>query len=133
MSMRIGSLPGIPMALVFLCACVGCTASPEYTRPTVEVPREYRFANGVAPVATLPAVPAWWHGFGDPELDALVSEGLVANHDLRIATARVDEFAARVVATHAQGLPQHLDVGEQVAGRIGLGSTQRREIGRAHV
>ncbi|HEV7779420.1 MAG TPA: efflux transporter outer membrane subunit [Luteibacter sp.] len=104
--MRIGSLPGIPMALVFLCACVGCTASPEYTRPTVEVPREYRFANGVAPVATLPAVPAWWHGFGDPELDALVSEGLVANHDLRIATARVDEFAARVVATHAQGLPQ---------------------------
>jgi multidrug efflux system outer membrane protein len=35
-----------------------------------------------------------------------VDEGLAANHDLRIATARVDEFAARVAATHAQGLPQ---------------------------
>ena len=51
-------------------------------------------------------MPAWWRSFGDPELDALVTEALVANHDLRIATARVDEFAARVVATRAQGLPQ---------------------------
>ncbi len=53
----------------------------------------------------LATVPDWWRGFGDAELDALVSEGLIANNDLRIATARVDEFAARVTAVRAQGLP----------------------------
>ncbi|WP_227978201.1 efflux transporter outer membrane subunit [Arenimonas daejeonensis] len=51
-------------------------------------------------------MPAWWQGFGDPELNALVAEGLAANHDLDIATARVDEFAARVASSRAQGLPQ---------------------------
>lgn len=90
--------------------CSGCALGPDYVRPTVEVPASYRFepdaAPNATPVATLAEMPAWWRSFGDTELDALVSEGLAANHDLRIATARVDEFAARVVATRAQGLPQ---------------------------
>lgn len=89
-----------------LCVAAGCTLGPNYTRPSVEVPNAYRFANDAASVSTLPDVPAWWRGFGDAELDALVNEGLTANHDLRIATARVDEFAAGVAATRAQGLPQ---------------------------
>lgn len=84
----------------------GCALGPDYVRPAVEVPRNYRFAmtsvEGLAPEQ----VPAWWRAFNDAELDALVEEGLVANHDLRIATARVDEFAARVVGTRAQGFPQ---------------------------
>lgn len=81
---------------------------PDYVRPGVETPASYRFAGGTMPVAaagTLANVSDWWGGFGDAELDALVAEGLAANHDLRIATARVDEFAARVTAVRAQGLP----------------------------
>lgn len=100
----------------------GCALGPDYVRPTVEVPDSYRFeprTPGSVPVATLAEVPAWWRGFGDPELDALVREGLVANHDLHIATARVDEFAARVVSTRAQGLPQ-VGYGAS-AGRQGAG------------
>ena len=56
--------------------------------------------------ATLMEISAWWRSFADRELDRLVDEGLAANHDLRIATARVDEYAARVAGTRAQGLPQ---------------------------
>jgi multidrug efflux system outer membrane protein len=51
-------------------------------------------------------VPEWWAAFGDPQLDALVREGLVANHDLRTAAARVEEFAARAQISRAQALPQ---------------------------
>src|SRR5687768_9462469 len=73
----------------------GCTLGPDYARPTIEAPATYRFAETAPEQATLAAVSEWWRGFGDPDLDALVLEALVANHDLRIATARVDEFAAR--------------------------------------
>ena len=109
------------LALVTLaCATTGCVLGPDYARPTVEVPQTYRFAGEVAAVSTLAEVPSWWRSFGDSELDALVAEGLAANHDLRIATARVDEFAARVIGTRAQGLPQ---VGYgATAGRQGVGS-----------
>jgi multidrug efflux system outer membrane protein len=58
------------------------------------------------PSPTLANVPEWWRAFGDDELNALVTEGLATNHDLRIATARVQEFAAIAVTTRAQGLPQ---------------------------
>ena len=105
-----GSLPSAFALLATLCAATGCTLGPSYTRPTVDTPSTYRFADDVMPSSaiapTLANVPAWWQAFGDPDLDALVQEGLVANHDLRIATARVDEFAALVVSTRAQGLPQ---------------------------
>ena len=104
---RVGAL-GIARGLVAFAACVaaGCTFGPDYVRPAVEVPSGYRFDDGVSADASLADLPAWWRAFGDPALDALVDEGLAANHDLRIATARVDEFAAAVAATHAQALPQ---------------------------
>lgn len=110
---RIGrhSLP-IALAMVAI-ACVnnGCTLGPDYVRPEADVPAGYRFSDltsqgSSSATSTLATVPAWWRTFGDAELDALVAEGLAANHDLRIATARVDEFAAVVVGTRAQGLPQ---------------------------
>ncbi|HMB43369.1 MAG TPA: efflux transporter outer membrane subunit [Luteimonas sp.] len=109
--------------------CTGCVLGPDYVRPTVAVPASYRFAHGAdvtaLPGATLAAIPAWWHRFGDPELDALVSEGLLANRDLRVATSRVDEFAARVNATRAQGLPQvgyGASAGRQAAGDVVRGN-----------
>ena len=114
------------MALL-ACACTGCVLGPDYVRPTVPVPESYRFAHDTAsdsmPVATLAEMPAWWRRFGDPQLDALVGEGLAANRDLRVATSRVDEFAARVQASRAQGLPQ-VGYGAS-AGRQGTGDAVR--------
>ncbi len=99
-------LPGAFALALIVWTGAGCTLGPDYTRPTVEVPQAYRFANDAERIPTLPDMPTWWRAFGDAELDALVQEGLAANHDLRIATARVDEFAALVAATHAERLPQ---------------------------
>ncbi|MET0755413.1 MAG: efflux transporter outer membrane subunit [Pseudoxanthomonas sp.] len=97
----------VACVVAFACACSGCVMGPDYVRPSVEAPQHYRFAAAAAAqTPVLAELPAWWQGFGDPRLDALVQEGLSANHDLRAATARVEEFSARVGATRAQGLPQ---------------------------
>jgi hypothetical protein len=59
-------------------SCAGCVLGPDYVRPTVPVPASYRFAEGATtgslPAGTLAEMPAWWRRFGDPELDALVTE-----------------------------------------------------------
>jgi multidrug efflux system outer membrane protein len=103
-------MPGTLLLAMLACIGTGCTLGPDYVRPTLDVPESYRSspdtASTAVPTPVLAEVPAWWRGFGDTELDALVDEGLAANHDLRVATARVDEFAARVSSTRAQGLPQ---------------------------
>lgn len=94
------------MASALAFAGAGCTLGPDYVRPPVDTPDAYRFAGSAVPDDALAALPDWWKAFDDPELDALIDEGLAANHDLRIATARVDEFAATLAATHSRTLPQ---------------------------
>lgn len=104
------SLPAALALVASLCAGSGCTLGPDYVRPATDAPHAYRFASDVPATAvsdaTLAPLPAWWTSFGDTDLDALVDEGLAANHDLRMATARVEAFSAQVVVTGAQGLPQ---------------------------
>jgi len=43
---------------------------------------------------------AWWQGFQDPKLNALIAQALAKNHDLRIAVARVRE--AKAMSTVAE-------------------------------
>ncbi|RIX41925.1 MAG: TolC family protein [Rhodocyclales bacterium GT-UBC] len=49
---------------------------------------------------------AWWRGFGDAELDRLVESALLANRDLHIATARLEQAHALAGAAEAARLPQ---------------------------
>ena len=71
------------------CAAVG----PNYERPKMPVPAQYRFVNAAegASLADLP----WFQVFDDPALQALIKEALASNLDLRMAAARVEEARAR--------------------------------------
>lgn len=89
-----------------LLAASGCVQGPEYVKPSVAVPSSYRFDGPAPQPSALEPQSAWWSGFGDPYLDALVAEALANNRDLRIATARVDEFSAILAGTRSQGRPQ---------------------------
>jgi outer membrane protein, multidrug efflux system len=80
----------------------GCVQGPDYMKPAVEVPAAYRFSE----LAAESAQPAWWNQFGDPHLDALLHEAFASNRDLRVATARVDEFSAILAGTRSQAFPQ---------------------------
>jgi outer membrane protein, multidrug efflux system len=100
-------LPGLSIiGALCLPSLSGCVQGPNYVKPAVEVPAAYRFGGTAAQTDIETAREAWWNGFGDPHLDGLVKEALANNRDLRIATARVDEFAAILAGTRSQGLPQ---------------------------
>jgi multidrug efflux system outer membrane protein len=83
----------------------GCKAvGPDYSEPAVPVPAEFANQEGLRPaptqsrqqpgMTTTAVEVAWWRGFQDEELNQLVEETLNNNHDIRIATARLQEARA---------------------------------------
>ena len=80
----------------------GCATGPDYVRPGVDMPEGWRVsAEEAAGIANV----TWWREFEDPVLDELIETALANNKDMRIAAARVEEFAARVGITRADALP----------------------------
>ena len=98
---------------------VGCVQGPDYVKPAVEVPTAYRFGDQSFGTAQQPA---WWNAYRDQNVDELVREALENNRDLRIATARVDEFAAILAGTRSQARPQ---VGYGLSGNRSRASEQK--------
>ena len=68
-----------------------CAVRPPYVAPTV-APVALR--NVDTAVSEQSFDPRWWQLFEDPVLDDLVGRALVANHDVRIAVARLDQARA---------------------------------------
>lgn len=81
----------------------GCTLGPERPSPEIEQPPVFRFATDEAIGST---DIRWWALFEDAALEALVEEALRNNLDVRIATARVEEFWARIGVTRSAAFPQ---------------------------
>ena len=83
----------------------GCTLGPDYLRPTMLIPDNYR---GVvdAPAAESIADLPWWELFRDPVLQELTREALQNNFDLRIAAARVEQARAQIGITRSFLFPQ---------------------------
>ena len=79
-------------ALLSLVA-TGCMVGPNYERPQLAPPAQFRFAEG-AQAESLADAP-WFQIFDDPSLQTLVKEAIANNLDLRIAVARVEEARAR--------------------------------------
>jgi len=95
-----GKLAVLIMALTTV---TGCTVGPDYVKPALDIPDDWRYSieDATGTVNT-----QWWEQFDDPVLDALIIEALVNNKDVRIAAARVEEFAARVDITRSGFYPQ---------------------------
>ncbi len=93
------------VALWVAASLAGCAIGPNYERPEVADPPEYRGQVGPAEAASLADLP-WWEIFSDPALGELISEALESNYDLRQATARVDQAQALVGATRSEFFPQ---------------------------
>jgi len=92
--------------LLILVLLSGCAVGPNYRRPAVEVPTDYRAAMPV------PAAPAsslgnekWWDVFQDPVLVELIHTALRQNYDVRIAATRVLEAQDQLGITRANQFP----------------------------
>src|SRR5215471_12680020 len=92
------------MAVALLCVAVcGCTVGPDYVRPSVDVPAEWRIDY---PKAADVANSKWWEQFGDPVLDELIETALRDNRDVHVAAARVDQFIGALMSSRSQLYPQ---------------------------
>ena len=86
--------------LVLLTGCM--TVGPDYKRPEIDIPTTWRVEETEAKDL---ANTAWWEQFNDPVLNGLVATAIQENKDLRIATARVEEFFGRYFSTRGDQYP----------------------------
>jgi len=92
-----------PLVLFLALTLSGCAVGPDYERPQVESPDKWRVDYAAAAEITNMR---WWEQFEDPALNELIDIALKENWDVRIAAARVEEFAARVDMAFSEFLPQ---------------------------
>lgn len=88
-----------------LLALSGCMVGPDYKRPAVDVPEEYRGETAAEESAASLADEKWWEVFQDPELTRLIETAIEQNYDLRIAAARVLQARAILGVTQADQFP----------------------------
>jgi len=84
----------------------GCAVGPNYKRPTVNLPTDYR--GSMAPkTAAAPSLgnENWWQVYEDPVLVQLIHTALQQNYDVRIAATRVLEAQAQLGITRANQFP----------------------------
>jgi outer membrane protein, multidrug efflux system len=81
----------------------GCMIGPDYRRPTVDTPQDWRLQEQEARNL---ADTQWWEQFDDPVLNDLIGIGLAENKDVKIAAARVEQFAGQYITTRAALFPQ---------------------------
>jgi outer membrane protein, multidrug efflux system len=89
-----------------LALLAGCAVGPNYKRPAVDVPTDYRAAMP-AQLATAASLgnEKWWEVYQDPVLAQLIHAALQQNYDARIAATRVLEAQAQLGITRASQFP----------------------------
>src|SRR5471030_1443046 len=104
MTPRTAIRPMAPLALLLLSACA--------TVPRLGLAPTMAPSTAYAADATLAGVDrsawpdqAWWHDYGDPQLDALIAEAMAGTPDLAAAVARVRQADAYVQQAQAARLP----------------------------
>ncbi|HKE45026.1 MAG TPA: efflux transporter outer membrane subunit [Steroidobacteraceae bacterium] len=81
------------LAVILSAALTACAVGPTYEVPDTKVPDRFAGANSTAYRAD-EVVPQFWTVFNDDALTSLIEDALGANHDLRIAAARLNEARA---------------------------------------
>jgi len=92
-----------------LCAVflISCTVGPNYQRPQVKVPANFRAPEPLPPPqSTSLADLKWFEVFKDEKLQELIRTALVANYDLRDAVTRVEQARANLSVTRSNQFPQ---------------------------
>lgn len=86
-------------------ALTGCGAlGPNYERPAQTLPTALLKPQSSHTTGDVDWL-AWWKGFQDPALDALLDEARSNSADLALAAARVAESRASLALTHASRFP----------------------------
>jgi multidrug efflux system outer membrane protein len=92
------------IAAVLLLPLSACKVGPNYKRPPLSVPDQYR---GLAPDLSAPsfAEMKWQSVFQDEVLQGLIKESLTSNYNIRIATTHILQAEANLGVTRSNQLP----------------------------
>jgi NodT family efflux transporter outer membrane factor (OMF) lipoprotein len=105
---------GFRRSCVHLCASAslilllsGCAIGPNYSKPEVEVPPQWKEAGDWVVAQPKDALPKgkWWQAFNDPVLDALMEQVEVSNQSLAAAEARFRQSRAALQSARAGLFP----------------------------
>lgn len=89
---------------VIVVSLSACKVGPNYKRPPVTVPDQYRGAPTLQAAESFGDM-KWWAVFQDPALQELIKDGLAHNYDIRIAATRVQQARASLGITRADQFP----------------------------
>jgi outer membrane protein, multidrug efflux system len=109
-------------AVLIVCVAMvfsGCKVGPNYARPPVPAPPQFRAADSQATEASL-GDKKWAEIFQDQVLQKLIQEALDQNYDLKIAAQRVLAAQGQLTAIRSALFPQ---------GDIGAVGAQQRSSG----
>src|SRR5579859_6344157 len=99
------------LAGIVVAALPGCTVGPDYVKPAVSVPANYKEAAAygtswkVAQPGDRASRGKWWTVYEDPLLNALQDVVTSSNQDLLVAESRYRQARALVVATRSSYFP----------------------------
>ena len=84
----------------------GCTVGPDYRRPELPVPPDFRGQPADVPVGP-PSIAdlGWWQLFEDETLHGLLRTALAENYDVRVAAARVLDARSQVAVRRSLQFP----------------------------
>ena len=111
-----------------LAAFGGCAVGPNYQRPVVNAPTQFRFTENqeTKSFGDLP----WWKVFQDPILQGLIGTAITNNYDLKQAVARVELARNQASAANSAFFPQIGYTGDIGRGRNVLYNTPASLNGR---
>lgn len=87
------SLAGKLSVLAVSAVLAACAVGPDYKQPAVATPDQFLTTNEQQ-FSPADVESDFWKAFGDEPMNTLIEQALTANHDIRIATARLREARA---------------------------------------
>lgn len=91
------------LTLMVAFSLAGCMLGPDYKRPSVDTPAAWRFEEKeTRDVANT----VWWEQFNDSVLTGLIETALKENKDIKIASARVEQFFGYYRTTRGNQFPE---------------------------
>ncbi|HEY3098664.1 MAG TPA: efflux transporter outer membrane subunit [Methylomirabilota bacterium] len=81
----------------------GCTVGPDYKRPRLDVPKDFRGTSATTPESLGDL--SWRNVFPDETLQSLIRTALEQNYDLQVAAARILDARAQVSVARSFQFP----------------------------
>ena len=103
-------------SLVIFFLLSGCAIGPNYKRPAIDSPPQFRTGSDTVSTNSLADL-SWWDVYKDETLKELIRTALTNNYDLRIAVTRVEQARAIAIQARSQFFPQIGYEGEATRGK----------------